>query len=171
MRKTSRRICLNPHDKPTPLERADHPQPYHRRRAHDSEAGIAPEIAHRPPAPRHDAGYFYNKARETTQTDPSLFRHNGGKPTTREAALIMLADATEAATRAGGAAGDYKRTMEKIIQQRYDDGQLDLVDFTFQDLNTIARAFESVLRGMYHQRIQYPDVRLKRARMEEESSQ
>ena len=83
----------------------------------------------------------------------------------------ILADATEAATRAGGAAGDYKRTMEKIIQQRYDDGQLDLVDFTFQDLNTIARAFESVLRGMYHQRIQYPDVRLKRARMEEESSQ
>ena len=61
--------------------------------------------------------------------------------------------------------------MEKIIQQRYDDGQLDLVNFTFQDLNTIAREFESVLRGMYHQRIQYPDVRLKRARMEEESSQ
>ena len=83
----------------------------------------------------------------------------------------MLADATEAATRAGGATGDYKRTMEKIIQQRYDDGQLDLVNFTFQDLNTIAREFESVLRGMYHQRIQYPDVRLKRARMEEESSQ
>ena len=116
--------------------------------------------------------YFYNKARENDpNVDPSLFRHNGGKPTTREAALIMLADATEAATRAGGATGDYKRTMEKIIQQRYDDGQLDLVNFTFQDLNTIAREFESVLRGMYHQRIQYPDVRLKRARMEEESSQ
>lgn len=165
----------NPHDKLTPLESVQ----IIRNHTIDGErmileAGIAPEIA-RIARQHHGTTlmyYFYNKARENDpNTDPSLFRHNGGKPTTREAALIMLADATEAATRAGGAAGDYKRTMEKIIQQRYDDGQLDLVDFTFQDLNTIARAFESVLRGMYHQRIQYPDVRLKRARMEEESSQ
>ena len=165
----------NPHDKLTPLESVQ----IIRNHTIDGErmileAGIAPEIA-RIARQHHGTTlmyYFYNKARENDpNTDPSLFRHNGGKPTTREAALIMLADATEAATRAGGAAGDYKRTMEKIIQQRYDDGQLDLVNFTFQDLNTIAREFESVLRGMYHQRIQYPDVRLKRARMEEESSQ
>lgn len=165
----------NPHDKLTPLESVQ----IIRNHTIDGErmileAGIAPEIA-RIARQHHGTTlmyYFYNKARENDpNTDPSLFRHNGGKPTTREAALIMLVDATEAATRAGGAAGDYKRTIEKIIQQRYDDGQLDLVDFTFQDLNTIARAFESVLRGMYHQRIQYPDVRLKRARMEEESSQ
>lgn len=165
----------NPHDKLTPLQSVQ----IIRNHTIDGErmileAGIAPEIA-RIARQHHGTTlmyYFYNKARENDpNVDPSLFRHNGGKPTTREAALIMLADATEAATRAGGATGDYKRTMEKIIQQRYDDGQLDLVNFTFQDLNTIAREFESVLRGMYHQRIQYPDVRLKRARMEEESSQ
>ena len=165
----------NPHDKLTPLESVQ----IIRNHTIDGErmileAGIAPEIA-RIARQHHGTTlmyYFYNKARENDpNVDPSLFRHNGGKPTTREAALIMLADATEAATRAGGATGDYKRTMEKIIQQCYDDGQLDLVNFTFQDLNTIAREFESVLRGMYHQRIQYPDVRLKRARMEEESSQ
>lgn len=165
----------NPHDKLTPLESVQ----IIRNHTIDGErmileAGIAPEIA-RIARQHHGTTlmyYFYNKARENDpNVDPSLFRHNGGKPTTREAALIMLADATEAATRAGGATGDYKRTMEKIIQQRYDDGQLDLVNFTFQDLNTIAREFESVLCGMYHQRIQYPDVRLKRARMEEESSQ
>lgn len=165
----------NPHDKLTPLESVQ----IIRNHTIDGErmileAGIAPEIA-RIARQHHGTTlmyYFYNKARENDpNVDPSLFRHNGGKPTTREAALIMLADATEAATRAGGATGDYKRTMEKIIQQRYDDGQLDLVNFTFQDLNTIAREFEPVLRGMYHQRIQYPDVRLKRARMEEESSQ
>ena len=165
----------NPHDKLTPLESVQ----IIRNHTIDGErmileAGIAPEIA-RIARQHHGTTlmyYFYNKARENDpNVDPSLFRHNGGKPTTREAALIMLADATEAATRAGGATGDYKRTMEKIIQQRYDDGQLDLVNFTFLDLNTIAREFESVLRGMYHQRIQYPDVRLKRARMEEESSQ
>lgn len=165
----------NPHDKLTPLESVQ----IIRNHTIDGErmileAGIAPEIA-RIARQHHGTTlmyYFYNKARENDpNVDPSLFRHNGGKPTTREAALIMLADATEAATRACGATGDYKRTMEKIIQQRYDDGQLDLVNFTFQDLNTIAREFESVLRGMYHQRIQYPDVRLKRARMEEESSQ
>ena len=165
----------NPHDKLTPLESVQ----IIRNHTIDGErmileAGIAPEIA-RIARQHHGTTlmyYFYNKARENDpNVDPSLFRHNGGKPTTREVALIMLADATEAATRAGGATGDYKRTMEKIIQQRYDDGQLDLVNFTFQDLNTIAREFESVLRGMYHQRIQYPDVRLKRARMEEESSQ
>lgn len=165
----------NPHDKLTPLESVQ----IIRNHTIDGErmileAGIAPEIA-RIARQHHGTTlmyYFYNKARENDpNVDPSLFRHNGGKPTTREAALIMLADATEAATRAGGATGDYKRTMEKIIQQRYDDGQLDLVNFTFQDLNAIAREFESVLRGMYHQRIQYPDVRLKRARMEEESSQ
>ncbi len=165
----------NPHDKLTPLESAR----IIRNHTTDGErmileAGIAPEIA-RIALQHHGTTlmyYFYNKARENDpDIDPGLFRHNGGKPTTREAALIMLADATEAATRAGGAAGDYKRTMEKIIQQRYDDGQLDLVDLTFQDLNTIARAFESVLRGMYHHRIQYPDVQLKRARIEEDNGQ
>ena len=136
------------------------------------EAGIAPEIAKI--ARQHHGTtliyYFYNKAKlQNPDVEPLLFRHDGGKPTSREAALIMLADATEAATRAGGASGNYKQAMEKIIQQRYDDGQLDLVDFTFQDLNTIARAFESVLRGMYHQRIQYPDVQIKREREETRS--
>ena len=62
------------------------------------EAGIAPEIA-RIARQHHGTTlmyYFYNKARENDpNVDPSLFRHNGGKPTTREAALIMLADATE----------------------------------------------------------------------------
>ena len=160
----------NPHDKLTPLESAQ----IIRNHTTDGERmileeGIAPEIA-RIARQHHGTTlmyYFYNKARqEDSDADCKPFRHNGGKPTTREAALIMLADATEAATRAGGASGDYKRTMEKIIQQRYDDGQLDLVDFTFQDLNTIAKSFESVLRGMYHQRIQYPDVKLKRERDE-----
>ena len=163
----------NPHDKLKPLESArlirNHPIDGERMIL---EAGIAPEIAKI--ARQHHGTmliyYFYNKAKQQNpDVEPLLFRHDGGKPTSREAALIMLADATEAATRAGGASGNYKQTMEKIIQQRYDDGQLDLVDFTFQDLNTIARAFESVLRGMYHQRIQYPDVQIKREREETRS--
>ena len=67
----------------------------------------------------------------------------------------MLADSCEAATRATG--GDYKATMRKIVRDRLDDGQLDLVRLTLRDLDVIVEAFESVLKGAYHGRIQYPD--------------
>lgn len=149
----------NPHDHLTPIESARliarHP---HDGAAYILEQGMARPIADI--ALQHHGSsvisYFYYKAKEQDgQADIRDFRHTGGRPRTVEAALVMLADSCEAATRATG--GDYKATMRKIVRDRLDDGQLDLVRLTLRDLDVIVEAFESVLKGAYHGRIQYPD--------------
>ncbi len=147
----------NPHDHLDPLESArilrNHPLDSYRMIL---EAGISPQIAQI--AKEHHGTaimqFFYAKASKDGEIEPELYRHTGGKPTTREAALIMLADAVEAATRAGG--GNVHEIMHSIVRQRYEDGQLDLVDFTFRDLTLIEEAFDKVVAGIHHRRIQYP---------------
>ena len=151
----------NPHDRLTPIESARliarHP---HDGAAYILEQGMARPIADI--ALQHHGSsvmaYFYYKAKEQDgQADIRDYRHTGGRPRTVEAALVMLADSCEAATRATG--GDYKATMRKIVRERLDDGQLDLVRLTLKDLDVIVEAFESVLKGAYHGRIQYPDAK------------
>ena len=101
-------------------------------------------------------GYFYFKAKEQDpNADIRDFRYTGGKPGTTEAAIVMLADCCEAATRACN--GDFDETMKKIFLDRVEDGQLDRAPLTFAQLDNIREAFLSVLRGAYHGRIQYQD--------------
>ena len=103
--------------------------------------------------------YFYSKAaEENPDVHVDDFRHVGGLPQTVEAAIVMLADCCEAATRSAG--GEYKPRIRALVQDRLDDGQLDKVPLTLKDLDTIVNAFDRVLRGAYHGRIQYPDTKL-----------
>lgn len=103
--------------------------------------------------------YFYSKAaEENPDVNVDDFRHTGGLPQTVEAAIVMLADCCEAATRSAG--GEYKPRIRALVQDRLDDGQLDKVPLTLKDLDTIVNAFDRVLRGAYHGRIQYPDTKL-----------
>ncbi len=104
--------------------------------------------------------YFYRKA---TQTDDDVeedsFRYPGPKPQSKETAIVMLADAVEAWSRANRPAtqAEMERVIRQVINDRLISGQLDETDLTLKDLEAIRKAFASVLRGVYHPRVQYPE--------------
>lgn len=107
--------------------------------------------------------YFYNKALEAGEADEDAYRYPGPKPQTKETAIVMLADAVEAAVRAmkHHTPGRIESLVRKIIKDRLNEGQLDESDITLKDLDKIADAFVKVLTGIYHHRIEYPEKVLK----------
>lgn len=108
--------------------------------------------------------YFYDKARKlaeaegTEEPDDRDFRYPGPKPQTREAAIILLADAVEATVKSlpKKSADQIRQVVHQTIERFFLDGQLDECDLTLKDLNAIGMAFSQVLQGIYHQRIEYP---------------
>jgi putative nucleotidyltransferase with HDIG domain len=90
--------------------------------------------------------------------DESLFRYPGPKPQAREAALVMIADACEASSRAvEDPSGDALRALvAKRIGEIASDGQLDDCELTLRDLNAIAGAMVRALEAIYHTRPEYP---------------
>src|SRR5947199_7333774 len=104
--------------------------------------------------------FFYQQAAERTtdDVDAALFTYPGPRPQSREAAILMLADSTEAAARA---ARDHSREaieqlVERIIRQRLEEGQFDDCNLTLRDLTRIKESFVTSLTGIYHPRIPYP---------------
>jgi putative nucleotidyltransferase with HDIG domain len=107
--------------------------------------------------------YFYKRATENEHSECIIeadFRYEGPRPQSKEAALIMLADACEAAVRSIGKPNKNRieATVRKIIRERLHDGQLDECNVTLRDLNTIGDVFIKVLSSMFHTRIEYPDT-------------
>jgi membrane-associated HD superfamily phosphohydrolase len=113
--------------------------------------------------------WFYNKAlqqegsdvQQKNQVNMDDFAYPGVPPRSRESAVVMLADVTEAAVRTLSKPTAAK--MEKFIQELFDakvkHGQLSQSDLSFRDLETIKNAFVRVLAGYYHSRIEYPKIR------------
>jgi hypothetical protein len=108
--------------------------------------------------------FFYDKARskadpDVQQVDERDYRYPGPKPQTREAALIMLADAVEAASRTltDPTPARIQGMVQKIINNIFIDGQLDECELTLKDLHNIAKSFNRILAGIFHQRIDYPE--------------
>jgi putative nucleotidyltransferase with HDIG domain len=108
--------------------------------------------------------FFFDKAK--TKEDPGMqqvderdYRYPGPKPQTREAALIMLADAVEAASRtlADPTPARIQGMVQKIINNIFIDGQLDECELTLKDLHNIAKSFNRILSGIFHHRIDYPE--------------
>lgn len=106
-------------------------------------------------------GFFYHRALTAGdgEADESGFRHAGPLPRSRETAIVMLADASEAVVRtlARPTPGRVQAAVRRVIRERLNDGQLDGCPLTLKDLNTIAEAFVRVLAGVYHARIEYPE--------------
>jgi putative nucleotidyltransferase with HDIG domain len=119
--------------------------------------------------------YFWAKAREQAAAplggleapagraaadalDERRFRHNGPRPQTREAAILMLADGVEASVRSLSSQDEpaIRAMVGRIIEERLDDGQFDECDLTLRDLERIREAFIAQLLGIYHRRIAYP---------------
>jgi hypothetical protein len=94
------------------------------------------------------------------QVDREHFRYPGPRPRSRETAILMLADGSEARVRAERPEDKEKiRDLVKdVIQNRLTAGQLDETDLTLRDLDAITDSFTATLRGMYHPRIEYPQL-------------
>lgn len=107
--------------------------------------------------------YFYYKAKELNKgIDISIdeFRYKGKRPQTKESAIIMLADSSEAAVRSMKELTKEKieDMVRKIVQGKLKDGQLDQCNLTLNDIEIIIQSFTKVLTGIYHDRIEYPDI-------------
>lgn len=106
--------------------------------------------------------YFYARALEegggADAVSESRFRYPGEKPQSKEAALVMLADAVEAAAKALEKPTPVKleQLVKSLVEERLEDGQLSESNMTMGDLEKMSKAFVRVLSGMYHERIEYP---------------
>jgi len=107
--------------------------------------------------------FFFNKAKDKAGDQQQLvkeedYRYKGPKPQTNEAAVIMLADAVEAASRTltDPSSARLKGLVQKIINTIVLDRQLDECNLTFKDLETISGQFLRILGGIFHQRVDYP---------------
>lgn len=107
--------------------------------------------------------YFYKQATENEHGECIIeadFRYEGPRPQSKEAALIMLADACEAAVRSINKpnANRIEAIVRKLIRERLHDGQLDECNLTLKDLNIIGDIYIRVLSSMFHKRIEYPET-------------
>ncbi len=115
--------------------------------------------------------YFYNKAlTENGEANVEDFRYPGPRPSTKEEAVVMMADSVEAATRSitNPDRERVREIVEKLVSQKIDDGQLDDCDISFRDISRIINAFVTVLSGAFHERIEYPNVEIPKKHNEEE---
>jgi len=152
----------NPHDVMDPRESA---------KVIVSHVSYGMELAHRYKLPRDvqkimvqhhgdsTVPYFHHKAVETgLEVDEAVFKYPGSKPSTKEAAIVMLADCVEAAVRSmdDPDRDQVKDMIDKLIRGKYNDGQLDDCPLNRRDLNSIAKAFLHVFDGALHERVKYP---------------
>ena len=108
------------------------------------------------------ASFFYQQAVEEDErrvVSKDTFRYPGPKPQTREAAIVMLADSVEAASRtlSDPTPGRIKNLVKKIINSKFIDYQLDESNLALRDLHQISEAFTRMLIGMFHTRVEYPE--------------
>ncbi len=108
--------------------------------------------------------YFFNRAKE--KEDPELymidekdFRYGGPKPQTKEAGIVMLADVVEASSRilSEPTPKRIEKHVQDVVERIFLDGQLDECELTLKDLHIIQKSFITILLGIFHQRIEYPE--------------
>ena len=106
--------------------------------------------------------WFYEQARKAEgEVGADDFSYPGLPPASREAAVVMLADSVEAASRTlkKPTASRLEDFIREIIMEKVRDGQLDRCDLTFKDVDTIRDSFTRILAGHFHSRIEYPKLR------------
>jgi putative nucleotidyltransferase with HDIG domain len=103
--------------------------------------------------------YFYRIAAERDpMLDPASFQYPGPRPQSKETAIVMLADSTEAVIRSSDDRSPERidQLVEEVIAERLGEGQLDDSDLTLRDVRTIAESFKGTMRAVYHPRVAYP---------------
>ena len=110
--------------------------------------------------------YFYNtyaNAHPGEQVDQTLFRYRGTKPSTKEAAILMMADAVEARSRSLSDFSEesIRTAVNQMIDSQIADGQFAETPLSFKDVEDIRRVFVTRLSAMNHHRISYPTLNKK----------
>lgn len=158
--------ATNPHDSMTPEESRD------RVLAHVTD-GI--ELAKKyslPKAvedfiPMHQGttlmAYFYHKACQrdgADKVDPMFYRYPGPKPNSKETAIVMLADVSEAVTHSmkDPSEEEVEQAIEKVFENRWQDGQFSDSSLTYDELHRVKLAFVRVWRTLHHDRLKYPST-------------
>ena len=157
----------NPHDGLLPMESANILKAHVTEGVKLAKRFKIPEIVYRGILEHHGDAvirFFYEKEKTINQNvSKDEFRHIGNKPTTKESAILMMADSLEAACRAifmNEDADEEKiaNVINEIFEEKIADGQLNNAPITFQALNIIKNSFQESLEGLYHQRILYPEI-------------
>lgn len=108
--------------------------------------------------------YFYQKAIEqSADISQEKYRYPGPKPQTRVAAIVMMADAVEAASRAltDPTPARISALVDRIINNIFLDGQIDECELTLKDISEIKKRFTYILTSIFHRRIEYPEFDIK----------
>jgi putative nucleotidyltransferase with HDIG domain len=105
--------------------------------------------------------YFYQKAKEQKDDVSPVeedYKYHAPKPQTRVAALVMMADVVEAASRVltDPTPARISSLVDKVINHVFLDGQLDECELTLKDIHEIKKRFSYILTGIFHKRIDYP---------------
>ena len=108
--------------------------------------------------------FFYFKALKlygAENVNEADYRYQGRIPSSRESAVVMLADTVEAAVRSmlghGKTMEEAEAGVKDLMKDKLDDGQLNNSGLTLNELETIRLAFLKVFHGMYHERVSYPE--------------
>ena len=104
--------------------------------------------------------YFYNEAKKLDESiSPDEFSYPGNPPSTKESAVVMLADTVEAACRTleKPSVPRLEKFIRQLVMKKYEDRQLDKSTLTFKEVDTIQEVFVNTLASYYHSRIEYPN--------------
>jgi len=105
--------------------------------------------------------FFYHKAKQNgSEVKEADYRYPGPKAKTKESAIIGIADSVEAAVRsmANPTHEQIETLVKNIISDRLQDGQLNDCDITLKELNVVGESFCETLKGIFHSRIEYPEM-------------
>ena len=114
--------------------------------------------------------YFFEKAKDNDSikevTAEEKFRYDGPLPATKETGILLLADGIEAASRAikNPTYPRLENLVNRMVDERVKEGQLGHCPLTFRDLQIIKETFLTVLMGIYHQRVEYPEDKAEEAK-------
>ena len=157
----------NPHESLSPSESAKIIKSHVTEGVRLAKRFKIPEIVYKGIIEHHGDGvirYFYEKEKlENSEVLKKDFRHLGQKPSSKESAILMLADSLEAACRAIFMVEDadevkIKNVIEEIFNEKIADDQLSKAPITFEELSVIKDSFQKSLEGLYHQRVLYPEI-------------
>ena len=107
--------------------------------------------------------YFYNQAvkeGKSLRISRDDFSYPGARPRTREAAVLMLADGVEAASRSlkRPTVARLQKLVQDMIMEKFSSGELGDSNLTLRDLESIRKSFVHILEGYFHTRIEYPKI-------------
>jgi cyclic-di-AMP phosphodiesterase PgpH len=105
--------------------------------------------------------FFYHKATKSgIEAKEEDYRYPGPRAQTKESAIVGIADSVEAAVRSMShpSAEQIESLVRNIIADRLSDGQLNECDLTLKELDTVAHSLCETLKGIFHSRIEYPEL-------------